>query len=220
MSLSFCCAAGSLLLRMAPGCSCLAAFLLRPAPCRRFVLPSAVGYVLEVPSRPQVRPGPALAEGQLASCKAPHAWPQACSWRHTTLQARARCSGRSTGRHRVWGSGLVSGRGRIPTRACGTYVHACEDGHAHAPRAGPSLVVYILQAASATAVDVNRAPRPAGGASGRGAPQRTTGPASGPRAPSRLWDLAQCAAKIGFEAARRLDLKQRRRHLPKAILIV
>ena len=32
------------------------------------------------------------------------------------------------------------------------------------PRAGPSLVVYILQAASATAVDVNRAPRPAGGA--------------------------------------------------------
>ena len=111
-----------------------AAALLRPAPCRRFVLPSAVGHVLEVPSRPQVRPGPALAEGQLASCKAPHAWPQACSWRHTTLQARARCSGRSTGRHRAWGSGLVSARGRIPTRACGTYVYAyaCEDGHAHA----------------------------------------------------------------------------------------
>ena len=68
------------------------------------------------------------------------------------------------------------------------------------PRAGPSLVVYILQAASATAVDVNRAPWPAGGASGRGAPQSTTGPAPGPRAPSRLWDLAQCAAQIGFEA--------------------
>ena len=70
------------------------------------------------------------------------------------------------------------------------------------PRAGPSLVVYILQAASAIAVaiDVNRAPRPAGGASGRGAPQSTTGPAPGPRAPSRLWDLAQCAAQIGFEA--------------------
>ena len=69
-------------------------------------------------------------------------------------------------------------------------------------RAGTSLVVNILQAASATAVDVNRAPRPAGagGASGRGAPQSTTGPSPGPRAPSRLWDLAQCAAQIGFEA--------------------
>ena len=101
-------------------------------PCRRFVLPSSVGRVLEVPLPPQVRPVPALAEGQLAGCTVPHAWPQA--WRHTTLQARARCSGRSTGRHRVWGSGLVSGRGRIPTRACGTYVYAyaCEDGHAHA----------------------------------------------------------------------------------------
>ena len=88
------------------------------------------------------------------------------------------------------------------------------------PRAGSSAVVYILQAASASAVDVNRVPRPAGGASGRGAPQSTTGPAPGPRAPSRLWNLAQCAAQIGFEAARRLALKQRRRHLPKAILIV
>ena len=132
MLLSFCCAAGSLLLCMAPGCSCLAAFLLRPAPCRCFVLPSSVGHVLEVPSRPQVRPGPALAEGQLHSCTAPHAWPQACSWRHTTLQARARCSGRSTSRHQVWGSGLVSGRGRISIGACGTYVYACDDGHAHA----------------------------------------------------------------------------------------
>ena len=68
------------------------------------------------------------------------------------------------------------------------------------PRAGPSLVVYILQAASVTAVDVNRAPRPAGGASGRGAPQSTTGPTPGPRTPSRLKDLAQCAAQIGFKA--------------------
>ena len=36
----------------------------------------------------------------------------------------------------------------------------------------------------------------------RGAPQSNTGPVPGPRprAPSRLWDLAQCAAQIGFEA--------------------
>ena len=43
-------------------------------------------------------------------------------------------------------------------------------------------------------------PTSACGASGRGAPQSTTRPAPGPRAPSRLWDLAQCAARIGFEA--------------------
>jgi hypothetical protein len=40
-----------------------------------------------VPLPPQVRPVPALAEGQLAGCTVPHAWPQA--WRHTTLQCRS-----------------------------------------------------------------------------------------------------------------------------------
>jgi hypothetical protein len=45
------------------------------------------------------------------------AWPQAQI--PAMIRPRARCSGRSARRSQVWGSGLVSSRGRIPQGACG-----------------------------------------------------------------------------------------------------
>ena len=62
--------------------------------------------------RAYARPGPALAEAQLQQAE----WPQAQI--PAMMLACARCSGRSAHRHRVWGSALVSGRGRISQGAC------------------------------------------------------------------------------------------------------
>ena len=82
------------------------------------------------------------------------------------------------------------------------------------PREGSSLVVcnFILQAASASAVDVNRVPRPACGASGGVHPKA---PPDLPQVPGRPHGYG-----IQLNAPHRLAFKQRRRHLPKANLIL